>query len=1160
MAINATDIKILESQRLTDESDGGGRATGKPVVSGDINNLFPDISRLDRTVGRVNLRKLFTGVLTDNDDTYLGAHLICTEAPADPNVSLVMFNTDSQTDTRRAAQDRIESYVVKAVQAPLYLLGHQLAGQRGILCVQRIADPIPEIGDIYVLQEGTTEQYIKVQRLETSVQTFVYEATPGNFVNVEMRQVAVELVAPLKTDFTGGRVTPVGVTAIPGYGTPASVLSTQVADAARYYGVSKLTTAATPGTGTVQVKSIYSPIVPSAQQEAPLVDQEGSAARDYFAPTGEPRVITQTYARVAGTTSRAWLTTPALPGSVSLNVEGGTWVDNGGGLLLHSSGANNYSKISIDYRSGAIDLTRTSSYFDGSASATYTPAVPVAGRVVSNRIDIELANRQRNYTLNLANAKPKRGTLIVDYRALGKWQRLTDGGAGTLGGSGTGSINYDSGSVILTLDAMPDVGSALIYNYLAADGVVVTARTAELTLPSQRLGGSVALLAGRQIVPGSVTLQWLSGGVTRTATDNSVGGLTGDGVGTISYQHGWWYVAITQTPDTGTTVDMSYQHAARIHAVETLSVDANGDASFVIAGAPLSPGSVALEWHVTRKHAAPAQYGPGGTFVAAVNITDNGAGGFIGPRGVGASINYSTGAVTVKILADYSFVRREYSNGQIVTVATTERETLATATITQTALDSGVSGTSDVQNLSPGGLKIALLPAVTEPLLPGSVVLQWGSDTYIDRAGVLYKQISTTTNAGLVAGSVDYEQRSVTIDSVPGGVSNSISLLACATAAPEGLTVKELHFRTPGAPIAVGSLQLTAQGDTGATLTASADFNGNISGDFTGHVDIATGMVQVTFASAVLPASIRYNCVVLTTIPLDAALIGLDPVRLPSDGRVPVFRQGDVVVLSHTQTTHIGTPTAGQVVDVGRVQIAQIEITDSNGLALDPAQYSENREAGTVTFTDPLVLQAADTTALTPPLTLKDRIEHMSMLSDVQINGDLTLVTPVAHSWPETATVVSSAVLYGDTQARLSDFFTQKTWTNVWGDGRLGDDSTAKFNTINYPPTVTNRGAITERWALVFTSSTAFNIVGESIGIIGVGTVGFDTAPINPETGVPYFMLQGEGWGAGWVINNVVRFNTHAALNPAWLIRVIKPGVGTAAVDGFKLQARGDAD
>ncbi|MFK0572183.1 hypothetical protein [Endozoicomonas sp.] len=67
MAITNNDVKLFESQRLTDEEDGGGRVTGSEVIDGNVNNLFQDISRIDRTIGDVALRKAFIGISTDNN-------------------------------------------------------------------------------------------------------------------------------------------------------------------------------------------------------------------------------------------------------------------------------------------------------------------------------------------------------------------------------------------------------------------------------------------------------------------------------------------------------------------------------------------------------------------------------------------------------------------------------------------------------------------------------------------------------------------------------------------------------------------------------------------------------------------------------------------------------------------------------------------------------------------------------------------------------------------------------------------------------------------------------------------------------------------------------------------------------------------------------------
>ncbi len=74
MAINKENIKLFESEKLTDEGDGGGRVTGHVVADGQVNNLFRDISRIDRTVGDVSMRKVFMGVVLFNTDSQNMAH------------------------------------------------------------------------------------------------------------------------------------------------------------------------------------------------------------------------------------------------------------------------------------------------------------------------------------------------------------------------------------------------------------------------------------------------------------------------------------------------------------------------------------------------------------------------------------------------------------------------------------------------------------------------------------------------------------------------------------------------------------------------------------------------------------------------------------------------------------------------------------------------------------------------------------------------------------------------------------------------------------------------------------------------------------------------------------------------------------------------------
>ena len=144
----------MQPERLTDNEDGGGQLTGNEVIDGDINNLFEDISRVDRTYGEVSLRKAFLKVDTATTDLYLDAHSILSAQPLDPNVSGLLFTTQDFYDEREAARQRVESFVIPGHVTGLALRGNQLQGQRSIICYQPTVTNIeaPEFGDTMLLQ------------------------------------------------------------------------------------------------------------------------------------------------------------------------------------------------------------------------------------------------------------------------------------------------------------------------------------------------------------------------------------------------------------------------------------------------------------------------------------------------------------------------------------------------------------------------------------------------------------------------------------------------------------------------------------------------------------------------------------------------------------------------------------------------------------------------------------------------------------------------------------------------------------------------------------------------------------------------------------------------------------------------------------------------
>jgi hypothetical protein len=454
------------------------------------------------------------------------------------------------------------------------------------------------------------------------------------------------------------------------------------------------------------------------------------------------------------------------------------------------------------------------------------------------------------------------------------------------------------------------------------------------------------------------------------------------------------------------------------------------------------------------------------------------------------------------------------------------------------------------------------------------VMFEFSNNDYIDIDGVIMANADIETGAGTAVGSIDYTTGDVTLATWDNNEDTTPVLISCATM-DASVAVSVVKFRTPGKPLRPGSLQITAiREDTGALITASADADGTIThAELSGAVEVDTGLVDLWFTTddtddtgasdiPIYPGSLRYNAVSYSYLPMDASLIGVDPVRLPGDGRVPVVRDGDVCVLAHTSETDVGTPAANDVETLARDHQAEILVKDANGVELDPDQYTTDLIAGTVTFDAALSLVDSEANALTTPLAVFDRIEHMSVVSDTQISGELAMIAQLAHDYPAGSTF-STALLWGDIAARVFDEFTQRTWSSSdpnWTDERIGDDTTASFNLIDYPVIVTNDGAVTERWALVFTSSSSFQIVGEQVGIIGTGSTATVTEPINGNTGARYFTVDQNGWGTGWVAGNVLRFDTQGCLAPMWLARTVLSGQGTTDDDSVTTQIRGDAD
>jgi hypothetical protein len=1177
MSILKTDIKLMASERLTDYDDGGGEMTGTEVTDGEVNNLFPDISRLDRVYGRVSLRKCFLAVMTDNQDMYYGSHAIITDPPDDDNVHVTLFTTGDFYDERLDSKDHIESYVAIAQTLALRLLGDQLEGQRTIVAFQQPDGVLPRVSETLVLRNSVSgdQQFVRVQGVSTERAGYVH-ATYGAFT---VDVVTIELSAALQYTFPGVDPTPYVGTAT------TRVHGTAVADAARYFGVSRLTEAANSGAMTLQVDSIYNQLVPTSQVETAVVDQLIFGSGTSMVASGADDSLV--WSGVRGSDNAViHLRSGLLPGSLALTIDGHDFIDKDGDLIALVD-AGGYGG-SIDYAAGRITLTGSGTW-NQDVTLAATPAAAVTEAQQSLEILIEISNRAWNYTPNLKPV-PAPGTLTVDYMALGNWYRLKDNGRGELVGTesgiGTGTIDYASGSMVLTVGALPDVGSSIIITW--GTGIEATARHGAID------GDDVIIehdLPDTGIEPGSIAIAW--GGGAYTATDTGAGTLSGDAVGTISYGAGKIRFTPAVIPASGEVFDITYRKDLADSAT-VMDLTVNGQqVSFTIPNAPLRPGSVSLEWAVEQVKEVLTS-GQINTRTITKRAHDDGSGNLIGAVG---TIDYATGAVTMVACADYQYDKWStvsYKTGgnfgalgstsyMGVRTAVSASQTPPAAVIVTYQQDVAADWTDATDSLDAGALEIDLTPGTVEPIVAGSVLFALAGSFYYDLAGALYRDRDDATGAGDTAGSINYETGIATLNTYPQLANTDVTLLTLLTRSG-GNTPTAGIFRLPGAPVRDGSLSVRANLPDGTLLSATAGTDGLLSADrLEGTIDSAVGVVRLFFGEMVTAAgneaepwydadmvqegqiwcpygvladTALYNGVIYSYLPLDADLIGIEPVRLPIDGRVPILRSGDVAVIHHTADQLLpDNLTAGQQIVLDRDNLSLVELRDQAGTLVDETLYTVALATGVVTMADPL-----DLSAYSQPLVAAHRIEDMVLISEAQINGLIRTVGPITHDFPADETQVSGALISGDLAARIVRQFTQKTWDNIWQNTRSGDDTTAKYDSLHYPIAVTNRGALAQRWCIKFTSATAFDVIGEKLGVIASGTTSSNVAPTNPATGVPYFTIDYHGWGTGWAAGNCLRFDTSAANATMWLARTTMPGPVEEPTDNFTLQIRGDGN
>lgn len=472
----------------------------------------------------------------------------------------------------------------------------------------------------------------------------------------------------------------------------------------------------------------------------------------------------------------------------------------------------------------------------------------------------------------------------------------------------------------------------------------------------------------------------------------------------------------------------------------------------------------------------------------------------------------------------------------------------------------------------------------TGVITQGSLRFDWGNKSYFDKDGLLYCDLDHKTGNATPAGVINYQTGLVIISQLPAYTTGKVQVLSLRSAHKD-TGIAHAYFVSAQNLIMPASLTVQAVTLDGQTITGRADVSGNIVGDITGFVDVHSGLVSVKFGrwvdydikyihqkwyhadlvkdnkiylpTPIIAKSLRYSAVAHQYIPIANHVLKIDTVRLPTDGRVPIFRAGDMILISNTIEQELGSSFKGsQVINLIRQDLDRLCLQDNNGKAVLATLWDYDLKAGTITFA-----QDVNLSGYAMPLIAKLTHEERNRVISTDIDGTLGLQFATKRDYPIKDTYVSSVLIGDNLKVRATVPFTQRAWTNVWQDKPIGESLLNRLNVKDYPIRLTDDGTISERWLIKFVSSNQFELYGEAVGFVLKTDTLSDLAPINPATNKPYFTIPRQAFGSDtpWASQDVIRFDTFGTLMPFWVIQAVQPtATAIDEKDGFSLCVFGD--
>ena len=178
--------------------------------------------------------------------------------------------------------------------------------------------------------------------------------------------------------------------------------------------------------------------------------------------------------------------------------------------------------------------------------------------------------------------------------------------------------------------------------------------------------------------------------------------------------------------------------------------------------------------------------------------------------------------------------------------------------------------------------------------------------------------------------------------------------------------------------------------------------------------------------------------------------------------------------------------------------------------------------------------------------------EEYVTISTVTYAGDIATIgftPPLVNNYSATnqATRVASLLSCGTIQSSIST----PVVTSAQGS----------YDHATYPIVADNRGSIRQNITLTFTSSTAFTLIGDTLGSLGSGNIsGANCSPTNPNVAAPYFIINANGFLGSFVAGDSITFTVLPSAKGLWLKRIIPANTASRAGNKFILVVEGESE